>query len=210
MAIFYYTFSKEGVELKDHYDIPQVVGTTRRSTCTVRENAVHGMSSREPQPRWKHAAFGVGLKHFVWGGDGGCAKIQTRQIEVFDISSAKWEEPQLLQGSAPLPDRLWDMAVITDGENAFSFGGWKGSTRINNIYEINSRTLQCDELQPASHTHQVVPQGAAGSRTVHFDEKLPFYAGETDDDGRIDDLYVFDLKKSERGKSKHALLMPSA
>ena len=149
------------------------------------------MSSQEPQPRYRHAAFGVGLKHFLWGGDG-FTQNQTTQIETFDISSGKWEEPRLLQGS--LPDRLWSMAVTTDGEYAYSFGGYSGSTRTSNIYEINLRTMRCRELRPQSSSH--APKGTSASRIVCFDERLVVYGGYADQ-GYTDDLYVFDLRKSE-------------
>lgn len=154
------------------------------------------MSSRQPQPRWRHASFGIGSKHYLWGGlNGSSAKILATQIETFDILSAKWEEPQTLQGS--LPVRLWGMAVTTDGENAYLFGGYDGSTRINNIYEINSRTLQCREIQPAGFSS---PPAISRSRVVYFNEKLVVCGGYTDQ-GYTYDLYVFDIKKSECGKN---------
>ena len=154
------------------------------------------MSSREPPPRWVHAAFGVGLKHYLWGGDGGSAEIQTTKIDIFDVSSTKWEEPQQLQGA--LPESLYNMGVTVDGENAYIFGGWNGSARINIVYEINLCTLQCRELLPASRQ---VPKGAIGSRIVCFGDKILVYGGLTVQ-GATDDLYVFDLKKSECGYSK--------
>ena len=153
------------------------------------------MSSREPQPRYNHAAFGVGMKHFVWGGDVDyrSTKIHTMQIETFDVSSWTWKEPQPLQGS--LPDRLWGMAVTTDGKNVYSFGGHNSSTRINTVYQITPSTLQCEELQPAGSSHRA-PKGTTGSRIVYFKEKLVVYGGYTGQN-YTDDLYVFDLRKSE-------------
>lgn len=151
------------------------------------------MSSRGPEPRWKHAAFGVGLKQFVWGGEGRSAGIQTTQIESFDVSSVDWEEPQLLQGSPP--DRLWGMAVATDGEKAYSFGGWNGSTRISNIYEIDLQTLQCREIPPGPASFYS-PPGISRSRLVCYSDKLVVCGGYADH-GYANDLYVFDLRESE-------------
>ena len=147
------------------------------------------MATREPQPRRRHAAFGVGLKHFVWGGYGN--EIQTKDIETLDISSGRWEQPQPLQGS--LPDRLEGMAVTSDGEMAYTFGGYRGSTRINSVYEINPRTLKCEEILPVS---SYSPTGMSSSAIVCFNRKLIVYGGNTDQ-GRSDDLLVFDLRKSE-------------
>lgn len=151
----------------------------------------------EPQPRWKHAAFGVGLKHLLWGGrddSSADSEIQCAQIDTFDVSTAKWEKPRLLQGS--IPDHLDNMAVTTDGHMAYSFGGWNGTTCINAVYEINLLTLQCRAIPPES---SFSPPGISGSRIVYFNEKLVAYGGYTKQRPYTDDLYVFDLKKSECG-----------
>ena len=154
------------------------------------------MSSRELQRRFYHAAFGFGSKHFLWGGLGSPA-IQTAQIETFDVFSTKWQEPLLLKGSPP--DRLYGMAVTTDGgDSAYSFGGYEGSTRTNSIYEINTETLECRHVLPAS-TYS--PPRVAGSRMVSFKDVLVVYGGITDK-GPTKDLYVFDLRKGECGNSK--------
>ena len=159
------------------------------------------MSFRHPQPRLKHAAVAVGMQQFVWGGDGGFGHptIQTKQIETFDMSSVKWEEPRFLKDS--LPDELCGMAVTTDGVNIYSFGGGTNSGFINTVYEINPSTLQCRELRPASLSHHV-PKGATGSGIVYFKEKLLLYGGFTNEMLTTDDLHVFDLKTSEYGNSK--------
>ena len=151
--------------------------------------------SREPQPRNWHAAFGVGSKHYLWGG---CAFPATpiTQIDTFDISLVKWQEPRHLQGS--LPDSLWDMAVTSDEEHGYSFGGINRFASINNVYEISPRTLQCKEIQPAS---SYSPPGTSHSAIICFNQKLVVYGGYTDR-GRTDHLYIFDLRKSECGNSK--------
>ena len=118
------------------------------------------------------------MQHFVWGGDGGYGypKIQPKQMETFDISSMKSEEPKLLKG--PLPDELWGMAVTTDGVKIYSFGGRTDSGFSNTVYEINPSTLQCEELRPASLSRHV-PKGTTGSGMVYFKEKLLVYGGFT-------------------------------
>lgn len=173
--------------------------TTSRIVGTHTSMATPYMSYRRPQPRRWHAAFGVGFKHFIWGGYGSDVEIPTTQIETFDISCAKWEfKTQELQGS--LPDRLWSMAVTTDEENVYSFGGHTSSGRINTIYQINPYTLECSELRPARST-PYEPKGTTGSRIVCFKDKLLVYGGETDQ-GYMDDLHVFDLRKSDCGNNK--------
>lgn len=160
--------------------------------------------SQQPKPRERHAAFGIGSKHFLWGGDGGKDAIETTEIDTFDTYSGKWEESLVLQGY--LPSHLWSMAVTTDGENAYCFGGWNESTRINTVFEINPSKLQCRELRPTSPPRDA-PQGTTGSRMVYFKGRLLVHGGFTGQ-GRIDNLHVFDLEKSEHGNSYIALLIP--
>jgi len=151
--------------------------------------------AKQPKRRYYHAAFGVGSKHFLWGGDGSPA-IQTAQIEIFDVSSAKWQEPLSLKGS--LPGSLYGMAVTTDGDSAYSFGGYVGSTLTNSIYEINTRTLECRHIIPTS---SYSPPGVAYSSILLYIEQLVACGGSTDE-GRTNDLYIFDLRKGECGNSK--------
>ena len=152
------------------------------------------MSQREPQLRRYHAAFGVGSKHFLWGGEGSPA-IRTAQIEAFDISSAKWREPLLLKGSPPAC--LDGMAITTNGDSAFSFGGYNGSIRTNSIYEINLRTLECRKILP---TDSYSPPVVAYSSILLYNEQLVVFGGFTDK-GSTNDLHVFDLRKRECGNS---------
>ena len=156
------------------------------------------MSSKETQPRQRHAAFGVGDKHFLWGGLGD--SIPTTQMETFNVFSTKWVEPQLLKGS--FPDRLNSMAVTTDGVKAYTFGGQRGSTRINNIYEINPLTLQCTKISPASFYS---PPSVAGSGMVFFNQNLVVYGGLADD-GSTNHLHAFDLRTGEYGNCKLCML----
>lgn len=154
------------------------------------------MSLRQPQPRENHAAVGVGKKLFVWAGDCGSSKIQTTTVESFDVSSGTWEQPQRLHGS--LPDGLYGMAVASDGENAYSFGGRSGShskyTYYNTLYEINLSTFECNELVPRDLSF--APKKKKGSGMVLFESKLVIHGGYTGQDW-TDDLHVFDIRTSE-------------
>ena len=106
-------------------------------------------------------------------------------------------KPQQLHGSQ-LPDGLWDMAVTSDGEIAYTFGGRTGSypdcTYYNTLYQINLSTMKCTELVPRSGSNP--PMKACGSRMIYFSGKLVVYGGYTGRDW-TDQLRVFDLRKGE-------------
>lgn len=150
------------------------------------------MSSPGPQSRVYHTAFGVGQKLYVWGGNSK-PKIQPTIIESFDVLSQAWEKQKQLKGC--LPDGFYDMAIATDGEYVYSFGGRTASGAYSNaVYQFNLSTLDCRELIPANPSH--APKKAYGSGLVKLNEKLVVFGGYNDS-RQTDDLHVFDLKTSE-------------
>ena len=155
------------------------------------------MSSREPRPRKRHAAVGVGHNLYVWAGDSSSARTPSTTFETFDVGSETWGESQRLNGS--LPDGLRNVAVATDGKSAYTFGGASNSyAHLNSVYQIDLSTLQCRELVPRAAS--CAPR--KGSCMVYFNKKLVVHGGYTDRDV-TDELLVFDLRTSEW--SQHAL-----
>ena len=156
------------------------------------------MATRQPLPRDRHAAVGIGSKLYVWGGDGGSSKIKTAALEIFDVTSVQWEQPQLLNGSS-MPDDLEGMAVTSDGETVYCCCGRTGSypkyTYHNTVFEITPSQHLCKELQPTNPS-DARPQGTSGSRVVRFQDKLVLYGGHTGQRW-TNELHVFDLQKSE-------------
>lgn len=148
------------------------------------------MSSKEPLPRKRHAAVGVGQKLYVWAGDG--PNVQTTAFESFDVCSEAWELPRHLKG-ASLPAGFNNMAVATDGKKAYTFGGAIGDyPYFNTLCEIDLSTLECRELIPKTTSH--APKKS--SRMVYFNQKLVVHGGFMDA-GVTDELMVFDLRTSE-------------
>lgn len=155
------------------------------------------MATRLPLPRCSHAAVGVGSKLYVWGGYSSGSTLGTTALEVFDVPSMAWEQPQVLRGS-DMPDGLRGMALTTDGETTYTFGGATGShpyTYYNAMYQVTPSQHLCQEWQPTSPS-STVPEKASGSRMVQFQGKLVLQGGHTGQ-RRINELYVFDLKTSE-------------
>ena len=154
------------------------------------------MSFREPRPRWRHAAVGIGRRLHVWGGTS-ATMIPSKTVHSFDVPSLTWEEPRKFRGS--LPGSLYDMAVATDGENAHTFGGWNDSYS-NTIYRMNPEECTLRELLPADSGSPCAPEAKSYSSMVQFKGKLVVHGGYGDE-GRTDELHVFDLKKSKCGNN---------
>ena len=150
------------------------------------------MSAREPTGTYGYAAVGVQDKLYIWAG---YRNVKTSTLETFNVSALKWEQPRQLNGS--IPDGLWNAAVTSDGECAYTHGGLlSDSTRLNSLHEINTRTLQCRKLLPNSSSH--APQKTHGCCMVYFRKKLVVYGGIAKQTC-TNDLHVFDLDTSEYG-----------
>lgn len=162
------------------------------------------MSSKEPKPRSNHAAVGIGNMLYVWGGCNDSGPIEAATIERFDVPSQTWQEPQQLPKDS-LPPGLYATAVTTDGQSAYSFGGWVDSaTRCNSFYKYDFASLQCTEVVPP----RSAPRNTAFSGIVHFGQKLVAYGGYPDQQsfdrhsGPSAGLYVLDLTTGQYGYTR--------
>lgn len=150
------------------------------------------MSSRYPPSRFLHATVTVRDCLYVWGGrvDDGLP-VLTSTVEKFSVASMKWEDPQNLLVS--LPEGLFAMAIASDGESCYTFGGRTNSSDYTDtLYQVNPVTGECREIVAANPP----PPPRWFSAMVYHDQKLIVYGGETAQRA-TDDLHVFDLKTSE-------------
>lgn len=161
------------------------------------------MASKEPQRRESHAFIGVGQKLHIWGGFSGrnASTPVDAKVQTFDVVSQTWEPPRDIRGYCP--NGLYNMAVTSDGEKGYTFGGttWaSGSPNkvyYNNVYEFDPATFECREL--VARNAGRAPRNTAGSDMVFYDQKLVIYGGRTGSGASAvqDLLCVFDLRTSE-------------
>ena len=155
--------------------------------------ALSRLRTAEPSARHSHAAVGCGGNLFVWGGYGGSSSpVPSSVLERFNVVSTSWLEPRQLRDQS-LPDGLHRMAVTSDGEKAYFFGGMDESgERNNSLYCLDLSSLVCRKIVPSSES----PSPRDDSAMVHYRRKLVLYGGDT---GRStpDELFVFDLDTSE-------------
>ena len=159
--------------------------------------AASPISTAEPSARCGHAAFGSGSNMFVWGGEGDGGSVVSSSIaERFNVQSTSWQEPRQLRGQSP-PDGLYSMAVASDGERAYYFGGYvggrsRGSQRCNSLYVLDLSSMQCRQMATGGE----YPTARSSSAMVHYRRQLVVYGGYTGS-GASDELFVFDLDTSE-------------
>ena len=159
--------------------------------------ALSRLRTAEPSARYSHGAVGCGGNLFVWGGVGGPGSPDPSSVlERFNVVSTSWQEPRQLRGQS-LPDGLQRMAVTSDGEKAYFFGGSYGSyTRHNSLYCLDLSSLVCRVIVPSSES----PSLRYDSAMVHYRRKLVLYGGDTGGVSVSDELFVFDLDTSEAFK----------
>ena len=150
----------------------------------------------EPPAREFHAALGIGqnmLNMFICAGSG--YGVESSVVHKFNLASTSWQEPRRLINRT-LPDGYYGMAVASDGENSYLFGGFVGplgsEQSCNKIYKINI-SLECKELAPAT---SVAPTGRGYSGLVCANRSLISYGGYTGSIA-LNDLFVFDLHTGE-------------
>ena len=159
--------------------------------------AVSRLRTAEPSARRNHAAVGFGANLFVWAGDGGPGSpVPSSVVERFNVVSTSWQEPRQLRGQS-LPDGLRRMAVTSDGEKTYCFGGLVGPLGSrqshNSLYCLDLSSLVCRVIVPSSES----PSPRYDSAMVHYRRKLVLYGGYTGGGSVSDELFVFDLDTSE-------------
>ena len=152
------------------------------------------ISTPEPSARSGHAAVGSGSNMFVWAGAGGGGSVVSSSVvERFNVQSTSWQGPRQLRGQS-LPDGLCSMAVASDGERAYYFGGYVGGglQRCNSLYVLDLSSMQCRQMATGGES----PTARSSSAVVHYRRQLVVYGGLTGS-GLSDELFVFDLDTSE-------------
>ena len=153
--------------------------------------ALSRLRTAEPSARHSHAAVGCGGNLFVWGGSGGGGSVVSSSVmERFNVLSTSWEDRRQIRGQS-LPDGLYAMAVASDGERAYCFGGFVDQ-HYNSLYVLDLSSMQCRQMATGGES----PTARSHSAMVHYRRQLVVYGGYTGSRAS-DELFVFDLDTSE-------------
>ena len=155
--------------------------------------AALSVSTAESSARHLHAAVGLGSHMFVWGGRGGRGSlVSSSVVERFNVPSISWQDRGQFRGQS-LPDGLYGMAVVSDGDKAYCFGGFadRRSQLHNALYVLDLSSMQCREIAAGTES----PTARVHSAMVYYRRQLVLYGGLTG--STSDELFVFDLHTSE-------------
>lgn len=165
--------------------------------------------ANEPPARVFHAALSLRQNMYVLAGQGGDgSSVEPSKVERFSVTSISWQQPCRLYNQC-LPVGYRCMAIASDGENSYMFGGFVGPResrqRCNTIYEINMISSKCRELIPA--TAATLPRVRSSCGMVCVNRRLVVYGGAVFDGIATDELFVFDLNTSEKVAIYNALIL---
>ena len=158
---------------------------------------------RQPVARYFHAAVSFHSNLLVWGGYCGTVGLDDSAVEHYDVLSMTWgEERQELRYLCLRGLRR--MAIACDGEIAYTFGGRTAQFGlliaqfglINDIYEVDLRSLACNVIQPSADSG-LAPSARSNSAIVISRRRLIGYGGYTLGGVASNELHVFNLDKSE-------------
>ena len=144
---------------------------------------------------------------FMWGGitTEYSSPVDPSVVECFNVLSLSWEQPsRRLLNHKVIPAGYCKMAVASDGENSYLFGGSdiesvSAEDPFNEIYEVHMPSLKCKKLVPAADSDSLFTPGNA---LVCVNRTLISYGGVEVDSANpmptlSEKLFVFDLIKSE-------------
>ena len=130
----------------------------------------------------------------VLAGYGRRSSVDSSVVESFNISLTSWQ-PQRHLFNQTLPESYYAMAAALDGENVYMCAGSSGPGQLcNKVFHVNSLTLECNELIPAT---PVCPTPREKSTLIYWNRTLVFYGGHTGGDTVSNELFAFDLNTSE-------------
>ncbi len=139
----------------------------------------------EPSPRWRQFSATVDGRHYLWrGADPGEG---SNIIAVYDPSTELWN---LLPTTGPLPPGEFAGCCVCVGRCLFTFGGWDGSSYVNDMSKLDLDTLQWTKVQTSGSP----PMKKDGCGLVRVNETtLCCFAGYGIE-GPTNEIHFFDIQ----------------
>merc|ERR1719161_1830926 len=142
-----------------------------------------------PGPCNMHTADLVGSQLFVFrGGDG---RAYLNDLHALDLVQDAWH-PVLTSGERP-PQRANHCSVVeTKRDLLYVFGGWDGTKRLNDLYQLDVSTLVWSLLTP----YGIPPQPRAGTTLSYIRVLLFMFGGSGHSTRCFNDIHVYDPEKN--------------
>ena len=91
-----------------------------------------------------------------------------------------------------LPNQIDEHTVVVDGTKVWVFGGFEDGSRTNKVRTFNLETHKWALIEPAD-ARAPCPKPRAGHSAILHNNCMYVFGGKDDDNGKLNDLWKFDL-----------------
>lgn len=152
-------------------------------------------SENSPGPCNMHSAEYIPDKRQIYVFRGGDGSEYLNDLHALDVDTMKWQK---LDTHGLPPERRADhaSAYMHATKEFFVFGGWNGTTRLNDFYILDTVTLTW--TRPTTKMLQgTMPPARAGMTMSAVRDRLYVFGGNGAEASTSNDLYVFDRSSME-------------
>ena len=101
----------------------------------------------EPPACWEAFSAEAGGLHCSWGGQ----RERPTAIGVYKVQNEQWTVAPTI---GPTPPRLWEGGCAIISNHLFCFGGYNGSSPINDLHKLNLGTFQWSKVLPKNNSSE--------------------------------------------------------
>ena len=95
-----------------------------------------------------HQSIVIGKAMWLIGGSSSDSLTASNQsIHKLDLSSHMWD---VVQALGEVPDTLDEHTAVSDGQHIYTFGGFLGGERSNQVHHLDTKTMEWTHLKTKS------------------------------------------------------------
>ena len=140
-----------------------------------------------PGPCNMHTAEFIPDKREIYVFRGGDGSEYLNDLHALNVDTLEWRRVQA-RGAIPEPRADHASAYMEDTKEMFLFGGWNGSTRLNDFYILDTATSTWSRPD----VRGVIPRARAGMTFNAVRDRLYLFGGNGAQSEVCNDLHVFD------------------
>jgi hypothetical protein len=140
-----------------------------------------------PGPCNMHTAEFIPDKREIYVFRGGDGSEYLNDLHALNVDTMVWRRVQA-RGVIPEPRADHASAYMEDTKEMFLFGGWNGSTRLNDFYILDTKTSTWTRPNVGGH----IPRARAGMTLNAVRDRLYLFGGNGAESEVCSDLHVFD------------------
>lgn len=147
-----------------------------------------------PGPCNMHSAEYIPDRRQIFVFRGGDGTEYLNDLHALDVDTMQWQKVET-NGLPPEPRADHASAYMPSTKEFFVFGGWNGTTRLNDFYILDTVTLTW--TRPRLLQQGTMPPARAGMTMSAVKDRLYLFGGNGAEASMSNDLHVFDRSSME-------------